>query len=194
MNLLRCWRVLAFGLMSSAVAYAANPAPPAPTPPKPGMACVAGHFRNFDFWVGDWDVYDPKGKLVGSSQISRILGDCVIAEQWRGGGGVEGRSHNMYDASHGRWTQFWVDNGGNTLLLHGGLKGSAMVLVGEQPDPKTGKVSTQRITWWPLANHIVRQLWESSSDAGKTWIVAFDGRYQKAGSPPPPLHEDVAKP
>lgn len=194
MNLLCCWPMLALGFLSSAAAYAADPVPPAPAPPKPGMACTAGHFRDFDFWVGDWDVYNPKGVLVGSSQIGKLLGDCVIDEHWRGGGGVEGRSHNMYDTSHGRWTQFWVDNGGNTLLLHGGLKDGAMVLVGEQPDPKTGKISTQRITWSALANHTVRQLWESSNDAGKTWTIAFDGRYQQAGTPAPPLLDDAAKP
>ena len=193
MNLLRTLSVLAFSLIVSSAASAADAPPPPPAPPKPGAACVAGHFRDFDFWVGDWDVYGPKGQKVGTSHITRILGDCVIAEHWLGGGGVEGRSHNMYAANQDRWTQFWVDNGGNSLILHGGLQDGAMVLVGDQPDPKTGKIDRQRITWSRLPNGIVRQLWDTSSDGGKTWTVAFDGRYQPAGSPPPALITDPPK-
>jgi hypothetical protein len=29
----------------------------------------------------------------------------------------------------------------------------------------------------------VRQLWESSSDGGRTWTVAFDGIYAPHGAP-----------
>ena len=38
----------------------------------------------------------------------------------------------------------------------------------------------QRITWTPASDGSVRQLWELSSDAGKTWTVLFDGRYVRA--------------
>lgn len=36
-----------------------------------------------------------------------------------------------------------------------------------------------RITWNPTAPGRVRQLWETSTDGGATWTVAFDGRYIK---------------
>ena len=35
----------------------------------------------------------------------------------------------------------------------------------------------QRITWSKNADGTVRQLWESSTDGGTTWTVAFDGTY-----------------
>jgi hypothetical protein len=35
----------------------------------------------------------------------------------------------------------------------------------------------QRITWSREADGSVRQLWESSSDGGRTWTAAFDGIY-----------------
>lgn len=199
MSPMRALPLVALSLLASASAVPAlaQQAPaPAPTPAqlKPGEACPAGKFRDFDFWVGDWDVYGPKGVHVGSSRISKLLGDCVIDEHWKSAaGGLEGRSHNMYDSGQDRWTQFWVDNGGNTLLLFGGMQGGKMVLLGEQPDPKAGKVNSQRITWSREAGGIVRQLWETSPDGGKTWTIAFDGRYQKAGTPPPPTVEDAAK-
>ena len=149
----------------------------APQATKPGEACAASHFRDFDFWIGEWDVYGPKGKLAGHSRIEAILGGCVISEQWQGRGGIDGRSHNMFDTKRGRWTQFWVDNGGNALLLHGGLKNGAMQLQSED--------GSQRITWTPQSDGRVRQHWESTSDGGQTWTTAFDGWYQKAGSSAP---------
>ena len=146
---------------------------------------MSGHFRDFDFWVGEWDVYGPKGKLAGHSRIERILGDCVIAEHWQGSGGSDGKSHNIYDARHARWTQFWVDNSGTALLLHGGLERGAMVLSGTTPAQGSAPAAIQRITWTPQPDGRVRQHWETSTDNGATWTTAFDGWYQKAGSPPP---------
>ena len=80
----------------------------------------------------------------------------------------------MYDAVRKRWHQTWVDDKGNVLLLDGEWKGGRMVLEGERP-VAGGKTSRERITWTPQAGGGVRQLWESSTDSGKTWQVAFDG-------------------
>ena len=53
-----------------------------------------------------------------------------------------------------------------------------MVLGSTGPHPdKPGLTLQQRITWTPNADATVRQLWETSEDGGKTWSVAFDGRY-----------------
>ena len=173
---MRLWSIPVLVLCARPVG-ASDSVPNPPAPPKPGEACTAGHFRDFDFWVGEWDVYGPKGKPVGHSRIEKILGDCVISEHWQGQGGTDGRSHNMFDSARDRWTQFWVDNGGNALLLHGGLKDGAMLLQSDD--------GTQRITWTPQADGRVRQHWESSKDGGQTWTTAFDGWYQKTGSSAP---------
>ena len=39
-------------------------------------------------------------------------------------------------------------------------------------------------TWTPNPDGTVRQHWEISSDAGKSWTTAFDGLYRRA--PPKP--------
>jgi hypothetical protein len=99
--------------------------------------------------------------------------------RWSGGGGVSGKSLNIY--RHGRWHQTWVDNSGTLLMLAGGLAGRSMVLSATGPsasDPKA--IQQQRITWTPASDGSVRQLWESSSDSGRTWVVLFDGRYVRA--------------
>src|ERR1051326_6556908 len=44
-------------------------------------------YRAFDFWIGDWDVFDPAGKKVGASRIKRIWKDSRILKI---GSGLDG--------------------------------------------------------------------------------------------------------
>lgn len=138
--------------------------------PKP---CASLEYRQFDFWIGEWEVTRPDGKLAGRNRISPILGGCALKEEWTGAGGNQGTSLNAYDTAARRWRQTWVDDGGAVLLLSGGVEGGRMIL-------RAGDgASRQRITWTPLPDGRVRQLWESSADGGKTWNVQFDGMYAK---------------
>jgi hypothetical protein len=155
-------------------APAPAPAPAAPAPP----ACSSPEFRQFDFWLGDWDVKLPNGKVAGTNSIKSILGGCVLQESWQGTGNINGHSYNIYDAATKTWHQTWVDNAGSLLNLNGGLVDGKMVLSGDTVDEK-GNKSTNRITWTKVDADHVRQLWETSSDGGKTWTVAFDGQYTK---------------
>lgn len=135
-----------------------------------------GSARDFDFWVGDWDVFGPQGRQVGRNTISLLFDGGALAEHWRGDGDVEGRSLNAYDQPSGRWHQTWVDSTGGLLLLDGGLADGSMVLSGTAPG-RGGAPERQRITWTPEDTG-VRQHWESSPDDGATWQTAFDGHYR----------------
>ena len=158
-------------------------------PPTPGQACDAKPRRQFDFWLGDWDVRDPGGKLVGRNRITRVHGGCALEEQWSGNGGVTGSSLNAWDAERNRWHQTWVDNTGGLLQLDGGWTGERMVLSGQDAPAPGASPTLQRISWEPLPDGRVRQLWEASKDGGRTWTTAFDGTYsRRAGaSVPGPL-------
>jgi hypothetical protein len=137
-----------------------------------------GTARDFDFWIGEWDVFGPQGRHVGTNSITRLFDGSALAEHWRGAGGVEGHSLNAYDASTDRWHQTWVDSTGGLLLLDGGLVDGAMVLEGTAPATAGAAPERQRITWTPHPDG-VRQHWESSADDGATWQTAFDGRYRR---------------
>ena len=154
----------------------ASPDSTPPTPPAPPAACTDPAYRQFDFWLGEWTVHGKAGKQVGSSRIEAVLGGCAIAEHWTSGSGPanDGRSLNQYQAGAKQWEQYWVDAQGGRLLLRGGLQGAAIVLASDDGPAR------QRITWTPNADGTVRQLWESSSDGGATWTVAFDGLYRRA--------------
>lgn len=164
---------LSAGVGLAAAAWAQTPAP-TPKPPP----CSAPEYRQFDFWLGHWDVFTPDGKAAGDNLIERALDGCVVRESWRGRGGFTGTSLNAYDAEDRRWHQSWYDNQGGRLQLAGQRDGAAMVLASATPHPdKPGVTRHQRIRWEPLADGAVRQLWETSDDDGRTWSVAFDGRY-----------------
>jgi hypothetical protein len=143
-----------------------------------GQACGAAEFRQFDFWIGEWDVLRPDGGRAGENRIEPILGGCVLRESWTGLRGNHGTSYNIYDAPRRRWHQTWVDDQGTLLVLEGTFAGGRMTLEGVSTD-SAGRPRRQRLTWQATGPGRVRQLWESSSDGGATWTVAFDGRYVK---------------
>ena len=143
----------------------------------PGKSCQAVEHRQFDFWVGHWEVFVPSGKKAGENRIEVIADGCALLEQWTGAGGFTGKSLNIYDATDRRWHQTWVDNSGTLLKLTGGFAERSMVMSTTGPSPTDpGKTVQQRITWTTSADGSVRQLWESSADGGSTWTVLFDGR------------------
>ena len=54
--------------------------PPAAQPPA--NPCSAAEFGQFDFWVGNWDVYNPRGQMVANSLIEKVYG-CGVRENWK---------------------------------------------------------------------------------------------------------------
>jgi tetratricopeptide (TPR) repeat protein len=133
-------------------------------------------YRQFDFWVGNWDVYGKGGALVGHSHVDLILGKCVVSENWTDMTGGEGKSYNKYNAPLQRWEQYWVDQYGQTTFYAGRLEGPNMVYLADGFSP-AGKPQKQRLTFFPLGPDKVRQFGESSDDGGTTWKVAYDLTY-----------------
>ena len=141
-------------------------------------ACTAAEHRQFDFWIGRWDVFLPDGTRAGENRIETVAGGCALLESWQGRSGFAGSSLNSYDPETGQWHQHWVDNQAGRLVLAGRWDGRRMVLRGESADPKRPGVRlVDRIAWTPQDDGAVRQLWERSEDGGRSWTVVFDGRY-----------------
>ncbi len=150
----------------------------------PTQGCPDAPYRQFDFWLGNWDVFAPNGSQAGENVIESIASGCAVAESWTGRRGFTGRSLNIFDKTDGKWHQVWVDSSGGRLDLVGALDGKAMVLSSTGPDPDApGSTLTQRITWTPNDDGSVRQHWQTSKDGGKSWETAFDGRYVRKKRP-----------
>jgi hypothetical protein len=154
--------------------------PPAPAQQPGGSPCAGPEHRQFDFWLGEWEVRTEDGQLAGTNRITEELGGCVLRERWSGAGGGRGESLNAYDAATGRWHQTWVDGRGRLLLLDGGLDTlGRMVLRGESTGPD-GAAVVNEISWEPRDDGTVVQTWSVSRDAGVSWRVLFKGIYARA--------------
>jgi tetratricopeptide (TPR) repeat protein len=140
--------------------------------------CAASpEHRQFDFWIGEWDVQNSQGQPAGSSSIQLILGDCTIFENWTSANGAyTGKSFNLYNSSLKKWQQFWVDDKGGVLEFTGEYKDGELRYTGESLDPQGNRI-THHLTFFNLSPTRVRQLWEQSTDGGKTWTTVFDGLY-----------------
>jgi len=136
--------------------------------------CTAPEFRQFDFWVGDWDTYEMADttKVVARNRVSLILDGCVLREDYRQNDGLVGESYSLWDRARGVWHQSWVTNRGALLLLDGRMEGGRMVMTApEKLEDGTGALL--RGIWWPEGNS-VRSKAERSIDGGKTWTMVFD--------------------
>ena len=142
--------------------------------------CSMPEQRQFDFWIGHWDVFMPDGKRAGENLIEAVANGCALLESWTGAGGLTGMSLNNWDRQDRRWRQHWVDSSGGLLRLEGAWSDGHMVLLGQSPHAtRPGLVVHQRITWTPMPDGSVRQLWESSEDMQTRWTTLFDGKYIK---------------
>lgn len=140
-------------------------------------ACATTAHDEFDFWIGDWDVTRPDGTAAGRSHVEKILGGCVVFENWTSASGTyAGRSFNSYDPVTGRWNQHWVDTDGNTIRFSGRRRGNEMALAGTHA---TGRGTLHyRMTFTINDDGTIRQLWRQSVDK-RTWEVLFDGIYRR---------------
>jgi hypothetical protein len=151
---------------------------PAPAGPPPA-ACETAQYRQFDFWIGTWDVTEG-GVPAGRNEIRGDLSGCALFESWTAVDNTRGRSVNFYDRDRRRWHQTWVDDRGGVLELDGGIVNGRMVLEQSQTDPRTRLRVRQRITWTPNPDGSVRQHWEVQKGPGTAWKTVFDGTYKRA--------------
>jgi ketosteroid isomerase-like protein len=147
----------------------------APSPTK--GPCSAPKYREFDFWVGDWEVFDiGSPRKVADAQVDAILDGCVLREDYRDTGGHQGQSFTIYDAARNVWHQTWVTNRGELLQIEGKYENGQMVLSG-----KNQRGSLVRGIWRP-ADQEVRETAVTSTDDGRTWQPWFDLAFRRSAS------------
>ena len=140
--------------------------------------CGGDNFRAFDFWLGDWEVFNPEGKLVGTSNISLKLDSCMVYESWSGNGPYKGNSMNYYDRNDEVWKQKWIDNFAVSLEFEGAVNDNQMSYKCSSIDPKTRDSVFNIMTISKITESVVRQVWKQSKD-NVAWKVVFDGLYKR---------------
>ena len=159
-------------VLSSTGAASANP--------PPQSVCVTDEYRQFDFWVGQWDVYDPRtNRLVAHSLVEKLYDGCAVRENWLPLSGKGGGSLNSYRADRRQWIQVWTDWQNSLNEYRGGLEKSSMVLTGTSTSA-SGQDSPARMTFERQKDGSVVQTGYGSADSGKTWQLAYQFVYRKA--------------
>ena len=149
--------------------------------PGPAPACTTPENKQFDFWIGDWEVTEAaSGAHAAQVRVERILDGCVLLEQYQDPGGLKGQSFTIYDAPRQVWHQSWVTNRGQLLTLEGRLGADGMVLNGKFLSPDHNETLV-RGTWKPEGAS-VRETAVTSTDGGKTWKPWFDLMFQAKGA------------
>ena len=132
---------------------------------------------DFDFWIGDWTVYNTvSDTIVGYSTISSVVNGVAIQENYRSVGGYVGTSLNKYNAVDKRWEQYYVDNTGLTLHILGHFKDGKMTLSNSQL--MNGVMTDNKMTWTDNEDGTVRQVWEQKRPEQEEWTLLFDGTYK----------------
>jgi hypothetical protein len=171
--------VAGFVLVAATVAAASSFQGTDSRPPAPG--CERAGYREFDFFLGEWDVYDVGGSNVkATNSVARMLDGCALREVYRRTDGYAGESFSTYDTLRSRWHQSWVTNRGELLLLDGEMKDGSMVLTGSES--AAGRIAPViRGVWRPGRDGTVRETADRSTDNGKTWNRVFDIEFRPHG-------------
>lgn len=150
------------------------------------VACGGPEHRQFDFWLGDWDVYDVASEAAtgvvdertpdAHVRIERALGDCVIRELYEDPTGLRGESLSIYDAGRALWSHTWVTNRGQLITLEGRKRDEELFLEGHAI---TKGVDTLYRAVWKREGDGVRHQAETSVDGGKSWKEWFDLRFRR---------------
>jgi Protein of unknown function (DUF1579) len=163
--------------VSIAVAHSSSQS----TPPNP---CTAVGQKQFDFWIGEWELTWPGAKAGeiarGTNNVKRILDGCVVQENFSGQDAMHlrGTSVSIFDTNAGRWKQTWVDNEGGYLDFVGEFKDGQMILQREAIGTD-GTKSVQRMVWKNITANELDWSWEASRDGGKTWQVNWPIHYKR---------------
>ncbi len=142
-------------------------------------------YRQFDFWIGEWEAYNLQGKKSGDSKISLILDSCIVLEEWTsvpipGIFEYKGKSFNTYNAASKQWQQSWVDNvGGSTNYTLGKFDENKIIFQTEPFQFLKDTMAIMRLTFFNVGKDEVRQFAEISKDNGTTWAVQYDLDYRR---------------
>jgi hypothetical protein len=136
-------------------------------------------FRDFDFWIGEWDVAGANGIPAGRNSIQPAERGCVLIENWTNTAGGTGMSVNYLDKSTNEWVQVWNAEGGSQINVRGGLTNDGMAMEGTIHYISNGTTAPFRALWTALPDGRVRQYFEQSNDGGVTWVPWFEGFYTR---------------
>ncbi len=149
------------------------------------LPCSNPVYRQFDFWIGEWEAFGVDGTKAGNSKISLILDSCVILEEWTSAGIQQGlryagKSFNTYNSTTKQWQQTWVDNvGGTNEYLIGKFENNQIIYSSTPFKFTKDSMAIRKMTFTNLSPVKLRQHGEISKDKGISWTTEYDLDYRR---------------
>lgn len=146
---------------------------------KAKIPCSSQEYSQFNFWVGNWDVYDTQNKLIGHNKVVQVPNACAIQENWTSKTSKsKGTSYNYYNKVDNSWNQVWVDNSGFSLTLKGTYNDNRMTLKSSIIKSNKGDYYNQ-IIWTKNNDGSVMQVWNYIDERQTIIKEVFKGIYKK---------------
>jgi hypothetical protein len=134
--------------------------------------------RQFNFWLGEWDLTWQDGGR-GTNSIRAILDGNVIFESFDASptDTFKGMSFSVFNLALGKWQQTWVDNRGNYLDFVGTYLDGKMTL--ERVVTLAEKTIKQRMVFYNITDTSLDWIWERSEGQGAAWEPLWQIHYQR---------------
>lgn len=183
--------IVAAALILSAQAGAAQTPPsPPPPPPPPAQPCRSPEARQFDFWLGTWELKGRSRARPGSDEwretrsvntIRKEHDGCVIQESFKSQAPASwtGMSVSVWDPVAGQWQQTWVDSHGSYIALTGEFKDRRMTLTTAPRTLPDGSSIRNRMVFYAITANSLQWDWDLSRDGGQTWEVMWTIGYRR---------------
>lgn len=150
--------------------------------------CDAAEARQFDFYLGDWDIEQGLRAADGGwitlpaeTSVTRAAGGCALVEQWRGDvqffwvgmtepAPLHGLSVRAWNPESGAWNIYWLDSQtpvfGGTFSGHFDEAGVGRFYHERETD---NGMRISRITFENVTDDSLDWELALSSDDGETW-------------------------
>lgn len=151
----------------------------------PKLPCSRPEYRQFDFWIGEWEAFGKNGQKAGDSKISLILDSCIILEEWTSASvnqGIRyaGKSFNTWNTDTKQWQQTWVDNvGGTNEYLQGKFEDNKIIYTSSPFPVSKDTMAIRKMTFTNLSPEKLRQHGEISKNNGISWTTEYELEYRR---------------
>ena len=139
--------------------------------------CSAAEASQFDFWVGNWNLFSGDSSS-GTNTIYKIMDGCAVQENFSNPKtGYDGKSWSVYNSVAKVWQQTWVDNQGGYIDLSGKFEDGKMTLVTQTRTLNDGRKQIYRMVYGNITPNSFDWDWGSTTDGGTTWNSVWKIHY-----------------
>jgi hypothetical protein len=163
-------------------------------------ACDTPQGRQFDFWLGEWNIQQKILRADGGwlelpahTSVTSSMGDCALIEHWKGeveffwegmkhAEPLEALSVRAYDPQSGQWRLHWMSSRAPRFgnAFEGTFKDGRGEFFSTRQGPKGEQKS--RITFSDITEITVHWDLAISNDEGKTWTTIWIMEMQRGSA------------